>query len=101
LLTLGPSMRYELLSRAVEQSWDRQKVRAVAREGFAANHSRGRQVGLRRRVRQLRMDLRDVTPEQLTEADRRELRPLFSEMSLLPRTPDGPRQKVFPPLPSA
>jgi len=100
LLTLGPMMRYELLSRAVEEHWDRQRVRTVAREGFAANHAR-RQPALRRRVRQLRMDLRDVTPEQLSEADRRELRLLFSEMSLLARAPDGPRAKVFPPMPSA
>jgi len=101
LLSLGLSLRYELLSRAVEQHWDRQKIRAAAREGFAANHHRARQAGLRRRVRQLRMDLRDVTPEQLSEADRRELRLLFSEMSLLARAPDGPHKKVFPPIPSA
>jgi ParB family chromosome partitioning protein len=101
LLTLGPTMRYELLSRAVEQHWDRQKVRAVARDGVAPNHSRARQAGLRRRVHQLRMDLRDVMPDQLSEADRRELRLLFSEVSLLARAPDGPRQRVFPPIPSA
>jgi ParB family chromosome partitioning protein len=100
LLTLGPTMRYELLSRAVEEHWDRQHVRTVAREGFAANHTR-RQPALRRRVRQLRMDLRDVTPDQLSEADRRELRLLFSEMALLARAPDGPRKKVFPPMPGA
>jgi len=101
LLTLGPTLRYELLGRAVEQHWDRHRVRTVAREGLAANHNRSRHAALRRRVRQLRMELRDVTPEQLSEADRRELRLLFSEMSLLARAPDGPRKKVFPPMPTA
>ena len=76
-------------------------MRAVARERFAANQGRGRPSGLRRRVHQLRMELRDVTPDQLSEADRRELRLLFSEMALLARAPGGPRKKVFPPLPGA
>jgi ParB/RepB/Spo0J family partition protein len=101
LLTLGPNTRYELLGRAIEQHWDRQKVRSVARERFAANHKRGRPAGLRRRVHLLRIELRDVTPDQLSEADRRELRLLFAEMALLARAPDGPRKKVFPPLPGA
>jgi ParB family chromosome partitioning protein len=97
LLTLKEARRYELLSQAIEQHWDRQQVRTAARQGFAANQ--GRPVGLTRRVHQLRTDLRDVTLEQLSAADRRELRLLFSELGMLARTPEGPRRRVFPVLP--
>jgi hypothetical protein len=51
-------------------------------------------------ARELRLDLRDVRPEDLTEAVRRELRLLFQELSMLARArPGAPR--VFPPLPVA
>jgi ParB family transcriptional regulator, chromosome partitioning protein len=99
LLTLSDSSRYELLSQAVEQHWDRQRVRAAARDRFAANRRRGRPPGLTRRIHTFRSELRTIMPEQLTEADRRELRLLFSELALLARAPTGPRRRIFPALP--
>ena len=99
LLTLSDNSRYELLSQAVEQHWDRQQVRAAARARYAATHRRGRPPGLTRRIHQFRVDLRHVTPEQLSEADRRELRLLFTELALLARAPVGPRRRIFPALP--
>jgi ParB family chromosome partitioning protein len=99
LLTLSDSSRYELLSQAVDQHWDRQRVRAAARARFAANRRRGRPPGLTRRIHEFRSELRSVMAEQLTEADRRELRLLFSELALLARAPTGPRRRIFPALP--
>ena len=99
LLTLGDTSRYELLSQAVEHHWDRQRVRTAARDRFTASRRRGRSPGLTRRIHGFRTELRSITPEQLTEADRRELRLLFSELALLARAPTGPRRRIFPALP--
>lgn len=100
LLTLEESLRYELLSLAIEQHWDRQQVRAATRQRFAANQPNGaRPAGLTRRIHGFRQEMRDVAPDQLTEADRRELRMLFSELAMLARAPTTPRKRVFPPLP--
>ena len=99
LLALGEQARYEVLTQAIEQHWDRQQVRTAARGHYAATRRQGRPPGLTRRIHQFRLDLRDVTAEHLTDADRRELRLLFSELALLARAPTGPRQRVFPPLP--
>jgi len=101
LLTLEEGLRYELLSLAVEQHWDRQQVRAATRQRFAANRAEARPAGLTRRIHEFRMELRDVGPEHLTEPDRRELRLLFAELSMLARAPTTRRQRVFPPLPAS
>ena len=101
LLTLEENIRYELLSLAVEQHWDRQQVREATRQRFAANQADARPPGLTRRIHEFRMDLRDVGPEHLTEPDRRELRLLFAELSMLARAPTTRRRRVFPPLPAS
>jgi ParB family chromosome partitioning protein len=102
LLTLAEPRRYELLSEAVAHHWDREMIRSAARQRFAANQGRGaRPPGLTRRIHQFRVDVRDVAPDQLTEADRRELRLLFSELTLLARAPTSPQRHVFPPLPGS
>ena len=51
---------------AIDQHWDRQRVRAAARDRFAANRRRGRPPGLTRRIHNFRTELRSVTAEQLT-----------------------------------
>jgi ParB family chromosome partitioning protein len=99
LLTLDERTRYRLLSRAVEHHWDRQQVREAASRRFAANPSE-RPPGFTRRVREFRMELRDIAPPVLTAADRRELRLLFDELAMLARAPNGKREPVFPPLPA-
>jgi hypothetical protein len=88
-----------LLSQAIESGWDRQQVRAAARDGFSPTRGR-RPPGLTRRIHQFRGDLRDIAADQLTEADRRELRQLFSELALLARAPNVQQARVFPPLPA-
>jgi ParB family chromosome partitioning protein len=99
LLAVGEATRYALLSQAIELGWDRQQVRSAARRGRMPSHGR-RPPGLTRRIRQFRGDLRDIAADQLTEADRRELRQLFSELALLARAPNERQARVFPPLPA-
>jgi ParB family chromosome partitioning protein len=97
LLGLDERTRYRLLSRAVEHHWDRQQVRAAASRRFAANPS-DRPPGFTRRVREFRMELRDIAPPELTPADRRELDLLFDELAMLARAPTHPRDPVLSPL---
>jgi ParB family transcriptional regulator, chromosome partitioning protein len=100
LLATSEAIRYELLSQAIEQGWDRQQVRAATR-GRLAPRPRGRRPrGLTRRIHQFRVDVRDIRPDQLTEADRRELRQLFAELGMLARASTEPRKLVFPALPA-
>jgi ParB family chromosome partitioning protein len=99
LLTVPERDRYNLLNEAIERGWDRQRVRAAAR--FQLNRSgseTSRPPGLSSHVHQFRLLLRDVQPHDLTNLDRRELRLLFSELSLLARAPERRRKPVFPPL---
>jgi hypothetical protein len=91
--------RYNLLNQAMEGGWDRQRVREAARAELGPNRSRtSRPPGFSRHVHQFRLSLRDVQPHDLMEGDRRELRLLFSELSLLARAPKERRRPVFPPL---
>jgi ParB/RepB/Spo0J family partition protein len=106
LLGVTEQHRYELLQLAVEQHWDRALVRAAVRRLFAANRRSSarrssRPSGLTRRLHEIRMLLRDVHADDLTDHDRRELRLLFSELAMLARAKPGSRQRVFPPLPAS
>ncbi len=97
LLGIGAQRRGEVLSRAIAEGWDRAQVRRTA-QAERAPAARRRPPRLARGVRELRQRLRDVRPEELAEADRRELRLLFVELSLLARAQPGAR-RIFPPLP--
>lgn len=97
LLGVAGRRRYELVAQAIEEKWDRAQVRKAAGVGpFAATRRESR--GLARGVRELRMRLRDVRAEDVTEAERRELRLLFTDLALMARTRPGAK-RVFPPLP--
>jgi ParB family chromosome partitioning protein len=98
LLAASEDTRYELLSRAIELGWDRQKVRVAIRDRFAPRGTRP--PGLTRRIHQFRVEIRDIAAYQLKEADRRELRQLFSELGIMARATIVPRHRVFPPLPA-
>ena len=102
LLTVPEGRRYELLQLAVEKRWDRQTLRQAARK---KTNRRGRvssrPPGLTRRVLDMRTLLRDIDPSDLTEADRRAMRLLFADLSMLGRAPKERRQRVFPDLPAS
>jgi ParB family transcriptional regulator, chromosome partitioning protein len=100
LLSAGEGRRYVILQEAIDRGWDRAQVRhAVLQQvGVGANHSR-RTRAFARRARELRIDLRDVRADDLTKADVRELRLLFTELAMLARAKPG-AQRVFPPLPT-
>ena len=100
LLAASEATRYELLSKAIEHGWDRQQVRAATRGRLDIRPRGTRPRGLTRRIHQFRTDVRDIRPDQLTEADRRELRQLFSELAMLARASTERRKLVFPPLPA-
>ena len=100
LLATSEATRYELLSKAIEQGWDRQQVRAAPHGRLQTRPRGARPRGLTRRIHQFRVEVRDVRPDQLTEADRRELRQLFSELAMLARASTERRKLVFPPLPA-
>jgi ParB family transcriptional regulator, chromosome partitioning protein len=101
LLSVSERQRYALLYEVMEKGWDRGQLRAAIRGGFGAHRrSSTRPAGLTRRARDLRLALRDVAPEHLTEADRRELRMLFMDLALLAKAPRGKRKQIFPPLPA-
>jgi ParB family chromosome partitioning protein len=103
LLTVPDRYRYDLLARAVEGQWEHAQIRAAIRERrFESNRGESRRPGLSRRVNDLRQELRDVGAQDLTTADRRELRLLFVELGMLARaSPNGRQEPVFPPLPAA
>jgi len=102
LLTVPEGRRYELLQLAVAKGWDRQTLREQAKKkpGRKGRVST-RPAGLTRRVLDLRTYLRDIDPSDLTDADRRAMRLLFADLSLLGRAPSQRRQRVFPALPAS
>ena len=99
LLAVGPERRRVLLERAIAEKWERPQVRAAVRGELQQGDGRRRPAGFTRRVQELRTALRDMRPEDFTEADRRELRRLFQELGLVARAVPRPRP-VIPPLPA-
>jgi ParB family chromosome partitioning protein len=101
LLTVPDRHRYEVAARAIEGEWDVPTIRDFVRgRRFDANRSRQRrQPGLERRIHDLRLELRDLFADDLTEPDRRELRLLFKELAVLSRSKPG-QPRVFPELPN-
>ncbi len=102
LLSVPEARRYELLQLAVDKGWDRQTLRKAAKQRSSSRkRSSTRPPGLTRRLLDLRSLLRDVEPSDLTDADRRALRLLFSDLSLLGRAPSQRRHRSFPALPAS
>jgi ParB family chromosome partitioning protein len=99
LLGVKEERRYELAQQAVEQGWDRQRLRRAAKRKQTAKRASTRPPGLTRQLQALRLQLRDVEGSDLTEGDRRELRLLFNELAMLGRAPTTRQKRVFPALP--
>jgi ParB family transcriptional regulator, chromosome partitioning protein len=98
LLSADPRRRYDILVQAIEEQWDRARVRLMIRETGGGRPKRKR--GLSRRAHELRLELRGVRPDTLSEQDRRELRLLFTELAMLARAKPQ-ATPFFPPLPQA
>jgi ParB family chromosome partitioning protein len=99
LLPLEAGLKRELAERAGAQGWDHAQVRAAVRARFESKHRI--LAGLGKKTRELRRALRDVTPSELSDVHRRELRGLFMDLAMLARAPTHKRKTVFPPLPQA
>jgi ParB family chromosome partitioning protein len=100
LLPLSPSRKRRLALRAVEQRWDRARVRRAIQEVGSARAPR-RSAGLLARTRAFREALRTADAGRLTESERRELRLAFQELATLAKAPK-PRDEgtiVYPTLP--
>lgn len=98
LLSLPPTRRRMLAEQAVENGWDRPRLRAAANKGPSRSKT-PRSTNLARWVKELRAALRSATASYLNEADRRELRLLFHDLAMLAKAPAEPRAIVIPPLP--
>jgi ParB family transcriptional regulator, chromosome partitioning protein len=97
LLPLPAPRKRALAQQAAEEGWDRLQVR-FAVDGQSAGEG-PRKTALARRARELRMALRDKLPGSLTEAERRELRLLFRDLTILAKAPTEERPIVIPPIP--
>lgn len=75
-LTLGPSDRRTLIEQAANGQWTRADVRRAVVAILQPNLGR-RPHGLTRLIRELRLTLERLLPQDLTEADRKELIGLF------------------------
>jgi ParB family chromosome partitioning protein len=102
LLVIDEKLRYQVLNEAIDKKWERAQIREAGRQArFAANRAQPRATrGLARRLREVRRALQGVSPASLTDAERRELRLLFIDLSVLAKAPSEPRAVVFPPLPA-
>jgi ParB family chromosome partitioning protein len=102
LLSVPEPRRYELLQQVVEQGWDRQRLRLAAKQRKSPRQAAStRPPGLTRRLLDMRTLLRDIEPSDLTAADRRALRLLFVDLSMLGRAPVQRRPRIFPALPAS
>jgi ParB family chromosome partitioning protein len=103
LLGVPQPRRSELLQLVVDHGWDRRRLREAAkqRKGPHGTAASTRPAGLTRRLVDMRTLLRDIEPSDLTEADRRALRLLFADLSMLGRAPTRRRQRIFPTLPAS
>lgn len=82
LLPLAASRRRQLALRAVQQQWDRARVREAIQEGAPTRAPR-RTPGLLAHTRAFREALRTAVAGRLTESERRELRLAFQDLAAL------------------
>jgi ParB family chromosome partitioning protein len=82
LLVLGPADRQRLAEQALREAWDHARIREAVHARF---ESKRRQPSIRVLSQQLRRALLAKMPTRLTRAERRELRLLFQDLSLVAR----------------
>jgi ParB family chromosome partitioning protein len=101
LLPATPRQRKTLAERAMREHWDGTTTRAAVRRGSqgAQPRQRGTTTSLLQALRTTRNLLKQTSPEDLEEAQRREMRLLFLDLAMFARAPLEKRELVFPPLP--
>jgi ParB family chromosome partitioning protein len=99
LLPLPEAQKRALAERAVAEGWEPHQVRAaVAGRLNGPTRRRGR---LSARTRELRQMVRELGAQDLTDAERRELRLLFQDLAMLAKAPRQRKGLIIPPLPKA
>jgi hypothetical protein len=93
LLSAPSTRKRELAQRAVEQGWNQQAARRAIAGRFVTNRSRA---SIAASARGLRTILVRTPAFELTEADRRELRRLFSVMARLAQAPADQQEFILP-----
>jgi hypothetical protein len=82
MLAASGEFRTRLVQRATTEGWDATAARAAVRDAKADAGST-RPPGLTQRIRGFRVEIRRVHARDLNEADRRELRGLYTELASL------------------
>jgi len=97
LLAVPEQRRYDLLARAIDESWDFGQLRAAIRDSLESRPAavRSRTI-LGQRVSELRRELRSLTLEELSGADRRALQRLLDELEMLTAPSSGARGQPQP-----
>ncbi len=98
LLTLPPAKRRQLAQRAADEAWERPQFRAALQRAAGKNQGR-RRTALVSQLRETRRMLQEVQPWSLSEQERREMRLMFSALSMLARAPAHQQAVVVPELP--
>src|SRR5262249_44945113 len=100
LLPLPEPQKRSLAQRAVEEGWEPHQVRAAitGRMNVAGRRARAK---LSASTRELRQMIRQLGAQDLTDAERRELRLLFQDLALLAKVPTHRRGPIIPPLTAA
>jgi ParB family chromosome partitioning protein len=121
LLAAPVDLRPTMIERALAERWDQVRARAAVRESEAAAETADgseqdeasasarrtpaavspvRPRSLTQAIRQFHRLVLDIRTEELSHAERSALRSLFRDLVLLARAPTGPREPVFPELPT-
>jgi ParB family chromosome partitioning protein len=116
LLAAPVDLRESMIERALSEHWDQVRARAAVRDAEEAvaigeTPTNGRRTpavvpmagsrSLTQAIRQFHRLVLEVRAEDLTQAERGALRSLFRDLLLLARAPTGPREPIFPTLPTA
>jgi ParB family chromosome partitioning protein len=92
LLPLSPTRRRTLAEKAVAEAWEHGHIRRVVRGQSARPNPR--EASLLQRVNQVRQLLKVRSGDELTQAERRALRLLFTDLAQLAKVPAERRARV-------
>ncbi|MBV9355864.1 MAG: ParB/RepB/Spo0J family partition protein [Chloroflexi bacterium] len=100
LLPLSKPRKQALAKQAAQRGWRRPQVRAAVRQELLRSAT-GPRTSLVGRARALRLALRGLDAAHLQQTERRELRLLFRDLTLIAKGRVEPGQSLLPDLPAA